>query len=223
LTGNSTAFSVVVLISGSGSNLQALIDAVDSNTLDIDIAAVISNRPDAPGLSRASNAGIDTLVLPNASYPDRTEFDTALAAAIDDYHPDLIVLAGFMRILTAAFVHRFEGRILNIHPSLLPKYPGLHTHQRALDDGESQHGCTVHLVTEELDGGPRIIQGSVPILDDDKVENLARRVLTVEHSIYPQAVKLIASGRLVIKDGQPWLDGERMQEPLLAKPGDGQH
>jgi phosphoribosylglycinamide formyltransferase-1 len=216
LSGKDADFSVVVLISGGGSNLQVFIDAVASNALDIRISAVISNRPDAAGLARATRAGIDTLVLQNTDYPDRTEFDAALAAAIEDYHPDLIILAGFMRILTASFVNRFADRILNIHPSLLPKYPGLHTHHRALEDGESQHGCTVHLVTEELDGGPCIIQGQVPILNDDNTERLAKRVLKVEHTIYPQAVNLIASGRLTIKDSKLWLDGQPMQEPILA-------
>ena len=214
MTGPRADFSAVVLISGGGSNLQALIDAMATQALNIRIAAVISNKPDAGGLLRARKAGIDALTLQNTDYPDRDQFDAALSAILDKYAPDLIILAGFMRILTASFVNRYAGRIINIHPSLLPKYPGLHTHQRALDDGEREHGCTVHFVTEELDGGPCIVQGRVPVLEGDNVEQLAARVLRIEHKIYPHAVSLIASGRLVYRDGEPWLDGERLLEPL---------
>jgi len=207
-------FSAVILISGDGSNLQALIDATATPALHLKIAAVISNKPDAGGLSRARQAGIDALTLRPVDYPDRQQFDAALSVMIDKYAPDIIVLAGFMRILTSSFVNRFAGRIINIHPSLLPKYPGLHTHQRALADGERQHGCSVHFVTEELDGGPCIVQGRVPVLDGDSAECLAARVLKIEHKIYPHAVKLIASGRLEYRKGEIWLDGERLMEPL---------
>ena len=214
MTGQRADFSAVILISGSGSNLQALIDAIATQALNIRIAAVISNKPDAGGLLRARKAGIDALTLPNTDYPDREQFDAELTTILDKYAPDIIILAGFMRILTAAFVNRYAGRIINIHPSLLPKYPGLHTHQRALDDGESEHGCTVHYVTEKLDGGPCIVQGRVPVLEGDDVQRLAARVLEIEHKIYPHAVKLIASGRLVCRKGESWLDGERLLEPL---------
>lgn len=207
-------FSAVILISGGGSNLQALIDATATPALHLKIAAVISNKPDARGLSRARQAGIDALTLRPVDYPDRQQFDAALSVMIDKYAPDIIILAGFMRILTASFVNHFAGRIINIHPSLLPKYPGLHTHQRALDDGERQHGCSVHFVTEELDGGACIVQGRVPVLDGDSAECLAARVLKVEHKIYPHAVELIACGRLVCREGKPWLDGKRLLEPV---------
>ncbi len=214
MTGQRADFSAVVLISGGGSNLQAFIDAIATQALNIRIAAVISNKPDAGGLLRARKAGIDALTLPNADYPVRAQFDAALAAILDKYAPDIIILAGFMRILTASFVHRYAGRIINIHPSLLPKYPGLHTHQRALDDGEQEHGSTVHFVTEELDGGPCIVQGRLPVLKGDSAEDLAARVLKIEHKIYPHAVKLIASGRVEYRKGEIWLDGERLMEPL---------
>lgn len=214
MTAQHADFSAVVLISGGGSNLQALIDAIATQALNIRITAVISNKADAGGLLRARKAGIDTLTLQNADYPDREQFDAALSAILDKYDPNMIMLAGFMRILTASFVNRYAGRIINIHPSLLPKYPGLHTHQRALDDGEREHGCTVHFVTEELDGGPCIVQGRVPVLEGDGVQQLAARVLEIEHKIYPHAVKLIASGRLVYRKGEPWLDGERLLGPL---------
>ena len=214
MTGQHADFSAVVLISGGGSNLQALIDAIAAQALNIRIAAVISNKPNAGGLLRAKKAGIDALALQNTDYPNREQFDAALSTILDKYAPDIILLAGFMRILTASFVHRYAGRIINIHPSLLPKYPGLHTHQRALDDDAREHGCTVHFVTEELDGGPCIVQGRVPILEGDDVAQLAARVLKIEHKIYPHAVKLIASGRLVYRKGESWMDGERLLEPL---------
>jgi phosphoribosylglycinamide formyltransferase-1 len=199
---------VVVLISGSGSNLQALIDGWQQQTLPIELVAVISNRPDVIGLARAERAGIPALVLDHTLFADRTEFDRALIAQIDEYHPELLVLAGFMRILTPEFTHHYFGKMLNIHPSLLPKYQGLHTHQRALDAGDSEHGVTVHFVTAELDGGPPVIQARVSILPEDDASSLAKRVQQQEHIIYPLAVKWFAEGRLSMQDGRAQLDNE---------------
>lgn len=197
---------VVVLISGSGSNLQSLIDGQQQNQLPITIESVISNKPNAYGLQRAEAAGISNHVINHKDYDGRESFDEALAKTIHQYQPDLVVLAGFMRILTADFVRQFKGRMLNIHPSLLPKYQGLHTHQRALEAGDKQHGVTVHFVTEELDGGPPIIQAVVPILNDDTPESLAKRVQTQEHVIYPMAVDWFATQRLQLDKQQVLLD-----------------
>lgn len=199
---------VVVLISGSGSNLQALIDGVAAGNLPIEIVAVISNRPDVMGLSRAANAGIQTLVLDHKGFASREAFDQELMRAIDSYTPGLIVLAGFMRILTPEFTHHYLGRMLNIHPSLLPKFQGLHTHQRAIDAGETQHGVTVHFVTAELDGGPAIVQAVVPVIKTDDANLLAKRVQRQEHVIYPLAVKWFAQGDLRMVDGKAELKGE---------------
>lgn len=199
---------VVVLISGSGSNLQALIDGVAAGNLPIEIVAVISNRPDVMGLSRAANAGIQTLVLDHKGFASREAFDQELMRAIDSYTPGLVVLAGFMRILTPEFTHHYLGRMLNIHPSLLPKFQGLHTHQRAIDAGETQHGVTVHFVTAELDGGPAIVQAVVPVIKTDDANLLARRVQRQEHVIYPLAVKWFAQGDLRMVDGKAELKGE---------------
>ncbi len=214
MTRNSRQVSAAILISGSGSNLQAFIDAVKDGSLDLNIAVVVSNRPDAYGLLRARDVGIATACVQNADYPDRAAFDEALADTLEQYQPGLLILAGFMRILSRAFVKRFEGKILNIHPALLPKYPGLNTHQRAIDAGEQWHGSTVHFVTEELDAGPRILQGRVPVLADDTASRLSARVQAVEHKIYPEAAALLASGRLQFIDGESWLDGARLDEPV---------
>lgn len=203
-----------ILISGGGTNLQAFIDAVAAGTLEIDIAVVLSNRIDAYGLRRARDANIPTECVRNEDYPDRAAFDEAMAETLERHDPDLLVLAGFMRVLSSAFVRRFEGRILNIHPALLPKYPGLNTHQRAIDAGERWHGSTVHFVTEDLDAGPRILQGRVPVLSDDTERLLSARVQAVEHKIYPQAAALFASGRLEFRNGESWLDGSRLDEPM---------
>lgn len=202
---------VVVLISGSGSNLQALIDGEQTGDLPIELAAVISNRPDVFGLERAATANIPTELLDHKTFADRESFDRALMEKIDSYQPDLIVLAGFMRILTAEFTQHYLGRMLNIHPSLLPKFQGLHTHQRAIDAGEKRHGVTVHFVTAELDGGPAIVQASVPIVAGDDAASLAKRVQRQEHIIYPLAVKWFAEGDLRMVDGKSVLKGE----PLL--------
>lgn len=199
---------VVVLISGSGSNLQALIDGWQQQQLPIELAAVISNRPGVLGLERAENAGIPAIVLDHTQFPDRLGFDTALMEVIDSYQAGLVVLAGFMRILTAEFTRHYHGRMLNIHPSLLPKYQGLHTHQRALEAGDVEHGVTVHFVTAELDGGPAAIQARVPINPGDDAASLAQRVQQQEHIIYPLAVKWFAEGRLQMKDGRAFLDNE---------------
>ncbi|WP_263141207.1 phosphoribosylglycinamide formyltransferase [Pseudomonas sp. RIT-PI-AD] len=204
-----TPCNVVVLISGSGSNLQALIDRIADDAIPARIGAVISNRAEAYGLKRAQQAGIDTLVLDHKAFDGREAFDAALIRAIDEREADLVVLAGFMRILTPAFVRHFSGRLLNIHPSLLPKHKGLHTHQRALDAGDREHGCSVHFVTEELDGGPSVVQAVIPVHPDDTPESLAQRVHVQEHFIYPLAVRWFAEGRLRLGalgaelDGQP--------------------
>lgn len=202
------ALPMVVLISGSGSNLQALLDGQQSGRLPIDIRAVISNRPDAYGLERARRAGVAAEVLDHKPFDSREAFDAALRERIDRHAPALVVLAGFMRILTPDFAGHYEGRMLNIHPSLLPKYQGLHTHRRALEAGEREHGVTVHFVTAELDGGPPVIQARVPVLPDDDAERLARRVQAQEHRIYPMAVDWFARGRLRMVDGCARLDGQ---------------
>lgn len=205
---------LVVLISGSGSNLQALIDACASHEIQGSIVAVISNRPQVYGLERARLAGITTQTLDHKNFADRVSFDQALMELIDSYQPDLVVLAGFMRILTAAFVEHYSGRMLNIHPSLLPAYKGVHTHQRALEDGAQQHGASVHFVTAELDAGAVILQAAVPVLTDDTAETLAARVLIEEHKIYPQVVSWFCTERLSLKDGCAWLDGQCLVKPL---------
>ena len=216
---NPRTLSVVVLVSGGGSNLQAFIDAAGSGGLDIKIAAVISNNADAFGLERARRAGIDAVSIDHRGFDSREQFDEALGDAIDAYHPDLVILAGFMRILTPAFVARFEGRVLNIHPSLLPKYPGLHTHQRALDAGDDWHGVTVHFVSAELDGGPPVLQARVPVLDGDDADTLAARVLAIEHQIYPEAVRLVQTGRVRWSEGKAWLDDQPLTTPAAFDPG----
>jgi phosphoribosylglycinamide formyltransferase-1 len=203
-----------VLISGSGTNLQAFIDRTQSGELELDLCVVLSNKPDAAGLERARNAGIAVECLEHRNYPARENFDAALVATLDRYHPDLVILAGFMRVLTPVFIDHFAGAILNIHPSLLPKYPGLDTHQRVLDAGDKWHGSTVHFVTEELDGGPSVIQGRVPVKPGDTAATLAARVLTVEHRIYPEAAALYAAGRLEYRDGHAWLDDQILDKPL---------
>ncbi len=185
---------LVVLISGGGSNLQAFIDAAADPAYPCEVVAVISNRAGVFGLERAARAGIPAEVLDHTAFASRDAFDAALADRIDAYAPDLVILAGFMRILTPGFVTRYAGRLLNIHPSLLPKYPGLHTHQRAIDAGDAEAGATVHLVTEELDGGPVILQARVPVLPDDTADTLAARVLVEEHRIYPEAARLVSLG-----------------------------
>ncbi|QMT40201.1 phosphoribosylglycinamide formyltransferase [Neisseria shayeganii] len=206
--------NIVILISGRGSNMQAVVEAAIPGAR---IAAVLSNRPDAAGLAWAAEQGIPTAALNHRDYPDRAAFDQAMMQLIDGYAPDLVLLAGFMRILTPEFCARYAGRLINIHPSLLPAFPGLHTHQRALDEGCRVAGCTIHFVTAELDNGPIIAQGVVPVLDGDNADALAARVLAVEHRLLPQAVADFVAGRLHI-------EGKRVRnqrpadaaEPLLA-------
>lgn len=200
--------NLVVLISGTGSNLQAVIDACKAGKIAGRVSAVISNRSDAYGLQRAQAADIPTAVISHQDHPDRAAYDAALMAEIDRHQPDLIVMAGFMRILTPAFVNHYAGRMLNIHPSLLPKHQGLHTHQRALDAGDAEHGASVHFVTEELDGGPVIVQAKVPVFAEDTAEDLAQRVHVQEHQIYPLVINWFCQKRLMMKEGKAWLDGE---------------
>ena len=197
----------MVLISGAGSNLQAIIDRCTDGFIPAQVAAVISNQADAYGLTRAREAGIPAHCLDHRDFQRRVDFDAAMIDLIDSFSPDLIVLAGFMRILGQDFVERYLGAMLNIHPSLLPLYPGLDTHQRALADGAKNHGASVHFVTAELDGGPILIQGHVPVEPHDTPETLAQRVHTVEHQIYPQAIAWFAKGRLRLSDGRAMLDG----------------
>lgn len=207
MVSEATLPGLVVLISGSGSNLQAFLDAIKAGTLRAEIRAVISNRPEVQGLIRAQRAGITTHVLDHRKFASREAFDEALAQQVDHYQPELVILAGFMRILTSPFVARFQGRLLNIHPSLLPKYPGLHTHQRAIEAGDSIAGATVHFVTEELDGGPPAVQAQVPIHPGDDAASLAARVLEQEHRIYPLAAQWFCEQRLRLHDGKALLDG----------------
>ncbi len=185
---------IVVLISGSGSNLQAIIDAANDD-LPVAIKAVISNKAEAYGLERARKAGIETVVVDHTEFESRQAFDTELARIIDQFEPGLVVLAGFMRILTDDFVNHYDGRMLNIHPSLLPKYKGTNTHARAIEAGDAEAGCSVHLVTAELDSGPVLLQAKVPILKGDTPETLAARVLVEEHKVYPEAIRQFALGK----------------------------
>ena len=207
---------IVVLISGSGSNLQAIIDAVSNEDFDAEVVAVISNKPNVLGLERASKAKIATSVIDHKEYPQREVFDAHLLKEIERHQPDLIVLAGFMRILTPDFVKRYEGRMLNIHPSLLPKYPGLNTHQRAIDAGDKVHGVTVHFVTAELDSGPNVIQAQVKTFENDTAESLSKRVQEQEHIIYPIATKWFVEGRLKMVENKALLDNENLPESGLV-------
>jgi phosphoribosylglycinamide formyltransferase-1 len=190
---------IVVLISGGGTNLQAIIDACELTNYPGSVVGVLSNKSDAYGLTRAQNANIDTVTLSHKEFDCRENYDQALIAQIDKFTPDVIVLAGFMRILTPAFVKHYQGKLLNIHPSLLPKYQGLNTHQRAIDAGDKEHGVSVHFVTEELDGGPVILQAKVPVFDGDSSDDLAARVHEQEHRIYPLVVKWLCENRLSMK------------------------
>jgi phosphoribosylglycinamide formyltransferase-1 len=204
-----------ILISGSGTNLQAFIDAVAAGDLDLDLCVVFSNKPDAFGLERAKKAGIPTACIRHGDYPNRESFDRAVIEELDQFKPDLLILAGFMRILSPSFVNHYEGKILNIHPALLPKYPGLNTHQRALDAGDEWHGSTVHFVTDELDGGPRILQGRLKVDPNESADDLQTRVQAIEHIIYPEAAGMVGSGHVVFRDGEAWADGKITQEPLV--------
>ncbi|WP_027459129.1 phosphoribosylglycinamide formyltransferase [Dechloromonas agitata] len=210
--------NIVILISGRGSNMEALIAARDAGNLPVNIAAVISNRPDAAGLETAAKAGIVTHYIDHKAFAGREAFDAALAECIDGFAPDLVVLAGFMRILSEGFVRHYAGRLMNIHPSLLPSFPGLHTHQRALDEGVRIHGCTVHFVTPSLDHGPVIIQAAVPVLDSDDEASLAARVLRQEHRVYPQAVRWFAEGKLTLDNGRVRLAADLVSDSAFISP-----
>jgi phosphoribosylglycinamide formyltransferase-1 len=203
---------VVILLSGRGSNFRAIAEA----GLPVEIAAVISNRPQAAGLDYARERGFPAIALDHTEHPDRAAFDALLADEIERHRPDLVVLAGYMRILSPAFIARFEGRLLNIHPSLLPMFPGLRTHERALAEGVKVHGCTVHFVTADLDHGPIVIQAAVPVRADDTADTLAARVLAQEHRIYPQAIRWFAEGRLTIRDGRVNLKDDPTSQSVLT-------
>ncbi|WP_288654742.1 MULTISPECIES: phosphoribosylglycinamide formyltransferase [Pantoea] len=199
---------LVVLISGNGSNLQSILDACASGRINGSVAAVFSNKESAYGLTRAQQASVPGLALSPGDFPDREAFDRQLMQEIDAFEPDLVVLAGYMRILSSAFVAHYHDRLLNIHPSLLPKYPGLHTHRQALENGDKEHGTSVHFVTDELDGGPVVLQARVPIFPGDDEAEITARVQHQEHAIYPLAISWFMDGRLVMREGKAWLDGQ---------------
>lgn len=211
---------VVVLISGRGSNLRVIAEQAASGQLPVAVRAVVSDRPDAGGLAWAAERGLCTAVLEPRLYADRAAYDGALAELVDGFRPGLVVLAGFMRILEASFVDRFAGRLLNIHPSLLPRHRGLHTHRKVLEAGEKEHGASVHFVTRELDGGPVVLQATVPVQPGDDEATLAARVLVQEHRIYPQCIAWFAQGRLAWRDGAAWLDGRRLDVPVRCNARD---
>lgn len=210
--------NIVVLLSGNGSNLQAIIDAIESEQLNIRIQAVISNRPEAFGLQRAQKHGIKTIALDHRQFNSREQFDAELCSVIDECATDLIVLAGYMRILTPVFIQHFAPYIINIHPSLLPKYQGLHTHQRALDNKDNKHGVSIHIVTPELDAGPVIMQGEFAIESSDDVDSLIKKGHALEYQMYPRVLKWLSEKRLLINaEGLPEFDHEQLHKPLLFK------
>lgn len=210
--------SIVILISGRGSNMESLLNAVADGSLPVRVAAVISNRPDAEGLEKAAAQSVETCIVDHTRFESREAFDATMIKTIDSYAPDLVVLAGFMRILTDDFVRRYAGRLINIHPSLLPSFPGLHTHRRALAEGVRVHGCTVHFVTPQLDHGPVVVQAAVPVLDGDDEATLAARVLVQEHQIYPMAVRWFAEERLRLVDGRVVFESAQASEGVLISP-----
>jgi len=205
---------IVILISGSGSNLQAFIEAQKAADFGGKIVVVISNKADAFGLQRAKKAKIPAISIQHKDYPSRAQFDQALAGKISQYQPALIVLAGFMRILTAEFVAKFNGRLLNIHPSLLPKYTGLDTHKRAIENQDKYHGTSVHFVTEELDGGPVIAQAKTKIEKNDTEKTLVEKVLALEHQLYPKVVKMLIAGQIELKQGEVYFENNKLQQPI---------
>lgn len=207
--------SIVMLISGAGSNMQAIIDYLAHKKISAEIKAVISNKTDATGLQRAKKAGIVTEVIEHTEFDSRESFDRAMMQSIDSYQPELIILAGFMRILTDEFVEHYTGRLINIHPSLLPHFKGLNTHQRAIDASHQQHGASVHFVSNELDGGPVIAQATVDVSNDDNAESLRLKVLTKEHILYPLVTRWFAERRLILEDNQVYFDGKPLQKPVL--------
>jgi phosphoribosylglycinamide formyltransferase-1 len=217
-----TQLPTAILISGRGTNMRVIAEQAAAGSLPIEIRVVVSDRAAAEGLHTAAALNIPTRVLAPRDFADRVAYDEALLRLLSDYQPQLVVLAGFMRILTPAFIGAFSGRMLNIHPSLLPSYRGLHTHRRVLEAGEKLHGVSVHFVTEELDGGPVIVQAEVPVMPGDDETTLSARVQRAEHRIYPQAIEWFARGRLLLKDGRAWLDGRPLETPLrepAAGPG----
>lgn len=207
---------LVILISGRGSNMSALLEASDNGTLAADVVAVISNKPGAVGLDVARTAGIPTEVVNHQDFSSREDFDRKLYSTVSHYNPDYVALAGFMRILTSEFVAPLIGKLINIHPSLLPKYPGLNTHERAIEAGDRDAGATVHFVTEELDGGPAILHARVPILVGDTPDELSNRVLIEEHRLYPQALALLCEERIHLVDGAVLLDGDPIPKGGIA-------
>jgi len=207
----SNNYRIVVLLSGSGTTLQSIIDT----DLPAEISAVISNKPDVMGLSRAQEAAIPTHVLEHTAYESREAFDHDLQGLIDEYEADLVVLAGFMRILSDDFVNHYSGKLINIHPSLLPSYKGMHTHQRVMDAAEPFHGSSVHFVNAELDGGPVLLQARLPVLASDSIESLELRIKTKEHLIYPTAITWLAEGRIELTDGEIHMDGKKMTGPVV--------
>ena len=215
MTAPTPLLRVVVLVSGRGSNLKAIAAQADAGALPVRIEAVVSDRADADALDWARDRGIPAVVLSPRDFTDREAYGRALGDLVEGYAPQLVVLAGFMRILSDEFVLRFSGRMLNIHPSLLPRYPGLHTHRRALEAGDREHGASVHFVTPELDGGPVVLQARVPVLPGDDEDTLAARVLRKEHVIYPRCVGWFAAGRLALRDGAVWLDGRPLDAPVM--------
>ena len=205
---------IAILISGRGTNMRAIAERAAAGTLPVEVRVVVSDQPAAEGLRTAAAMNIATRVLEPREFADRPSYDRALVQLLQEYQPQLIVLAGFMRILTPHFISAFAGRILNVHPSLLPKYRGLHTHRRVIAAGEVVHGVSVHFVTEELDGGPVVLQAEVPVRAEDDEKTLSARVQQGEHRIYPQAIDWFARGRLLLKDGRAWLDGKPLDAPV---------
>lgn len=214
---NTAPAPLVIVISGRGSNLQAILDAQRAGQMPVALRAVISNNPSAPGLEIARAAGLTTEIVDHRDYPERADFDRALRETIDRHDPRLVVLAGFMRVLGADFIDHFAGRLINVHPSLLPAFRGLNTHARALAAGAREHGASVHFVSNEVDGGPIIVQAPVPVLPDDDAAALAARVLEQEHRILPLAIRWYLEGRLSVRDGHVLLDGQRQPQQGLAE------
>jgi phosphoribosylglycinamide formyltransferase 1 len=205
---------IAILISGRGTNMRVIAERAAAGSLPVDVRVVITDQPAAEGLRTAAAMNIATRVLAPRDFPDRASYDEALLRLLAEYGPKLVVLAGFMRILTPHFIGAYAGRILNVHPSLLPSYRGMHTHRRVLESGEKVHGVSIHFVTEELDGGPVIVQAEVPVQPEDSEMTLSARVQRSEHRIYPQAIDWFARGRLLLKDGRAWLDGKPLAAPL---------
>ncbi len=218
---NRQPLRTAVLVSGSGSNLQAIIDAAAHGRLGVSLDLVLSDRPGAGALERAARSGIPTAVVPCPPGADRTAFQAGIRRALDDLRPDLVILAGFLRILDGATVSAYAGRMLNVHPSLLPRYPGLHTYRRVLANGDREHGATVHFVIPELDAGPGILQYRIAVCPDDTEDTLRQRVQRGEHQIYPRAIAWLAAGRAVYREGAAWLDGERLEHPVVVAEADG--